>query len=194
MLSSRAYLRLRLSGLAMKTILCLTFTISGILLDACGGDRTAPIVAAEPIAQVAVHILEPVREIEVSHRFQFHVEISNTTYPTCTWSVNGVAGGNEVFGTVTQEGLYLAPATVPSPNPVVIRATATADNTKSDAATVTIRPKSTSPRPSSSVRHGQQVLSAARQLVHFPNLPTAFRFPARPLRRAQLSAVGKEKT
>jgi hypothetical protein len=177
----------------MKTILSLTLTISGFFLNACGGEGAAPRAATEPIAQVAVRILEPTREIEVTHRFQFHVEISNTTYPTCTWSVNGVAGGNEVVGTVTQEGLYLAPATVPSPDAVIIRATATADNTQSDAARVTIRPKSTSPRSSSSGKQDKQILSAIRHFVHIPSLSTAFRFPARPLRRAQFSAVGKEK-
>ncbi len=40
-----------------------------------------------------------------------------------TYSVNGVAGGNAEFGTITSAGLYTAPAVVPTPNTVTITAT-----------------------------------------------------------------------
>jgi hypothetical protein len=39
------------------------------------------------------------------------------------WSVEGIEGGNEVVGTITPDGLYLAPAEVPVPATVRIRAT-----------------------------------------------------------------------
>jgi arylsulfate sulfotransferase len=39
-----------------------------------------------------------------------------------TWSVNNVAGGNSVFGTIDSNGLYTAPAVPPFPNFVVVRA------------------------------------------------------------------------
>jgi hypothetical protein len=37
------------------------------------------------------------------------------------WSVNGVAGGNSRFGTITTDGVYTAPDLVPTGNPVSIR-------------------------------------------------------------------------
>jgi len=40
-----------------------------------------------------------------------------------TFSVNGVLGGNAVFGTIGSTGLYTAPAVVPTPDSVVITAT-----------------------------------------------------------------------
>ena len=40
-----------------------------------------------------------------------------------TWSVGGVVGGNATVGTITEQGLYTAPATVPSPNSVAVTAT-----------------------------------------------------------------------
>ncbi len=42
--------------------------------------------------------------------------------PSVTWSVDGVTGGNAASGTVTQSGLYTAPATVPAAGRVTIRA------------------------------------------------------------------------
>ena len=35
---------------------------------------------------------------------------------TYTWTVNGIAGGNSTFGTITNTGFYTAPATVPTPS------------------------------------------------------------------------------
>ena len=61
---------------------------------------------------------------------------------TVTWSVNGVAGGNQAIGTIIangpNSGVYTAPSTIPSPPTVTIAATSTADPTKSATATVTI--------------------------------------------------------
>jgi hypothetical protein len=42
--------------------------------------------------------------------------------PGVTWSVNGVPGGNAQVGTITQDGLYIAPQTVPLAGQVTIQA------------------------------------------------------------------------
>jgi uncharacterized protein (DUF1800 family) len=55
-----------------------------------------------------------------------------------TYTVNGVAGGNARVGTISARGLYKAPATVPTPNAVVVRATSTAYPTKYGEATMTV--------------------------------------------------------
>jgi hypothetical protein len=57
-----------------------------------------------------------------------------------TWQVNGVTGGNVSAGTIDANGVYTAPAVVPSPNhPVMVTAVSQADVTKSGAATVTLK-------------------------------------------------------
>jgi hypothetical protein len=56
-----------------------------------------------------------------------------------TWAVNNVAGGNATVGTISATGLYTAPATVPSPNPVTVTAVSVADSTKSGTAQVTVQ-------------------------------------------------------
>ncbi len=57
---------------------------------------------------------------------------------TAAWAVNGVPGGNSVFGTVSAAGLYNAPAVVPAANAVKVSATSTAQPDKSGFVTLTI--------------------------------------------------------
>jgi Lysyl oxidase len=59
--------------------------------------------------------------------------------PGVTWSVNGIPGGEAGIGTVTPEGVYVAPAT-PPPAPVTIRATSVADPAVYDEVTITVVP------------------------------------------------------
>jgi len=62
---------------------------------------------------------------------------------TVTWSVGGIAGGNSTLGTINSAGLYTAPATVPTTNPVTITATSTANTAKSGTASITVTPAPT---------------------------------------------------
>ena len=55
-----------------------------------------------------------------------------------TFSVNGVPGGNSTVGTISAGGLYSAPALVPMPNAVRVRAQSTAYPDKFGDATMTI--------------------------------------------------------
>ncbi|HME09059.1 MAG TPA: hypothetical protein VKG25_18520, partial [Bryobacteraceae bacterium] len=57
---------------------------------------------------------------------------------TVNWSVNGMAGGNTTYGTVSATGLYAAPAVVPTNNAVTVQATSTADATKFGTVTITV--------------------------------------------------------
>jgi hypothetical protein len=81
----------------------------------------------------------------VTHRQTFAVQVANTTNQNVTWQVNGIAGGNTSSGQICVTASnpcqqisassggtvdYLAPAGVPSPNPVVVIATSQADSTK----------------------------------------------------------------
>ncbi len=55
-----------------------------------------------------------------------------------TWTVNGIAGGNTAIGTVSDRGLYTAPATVPMQSDVTVTATSTAYPAKSGSVTLSI--------------------------------------------------------
>src|SRR5438477_8256518 len=69
---------------------------------------------------------------------QFTATVTNTNNTAVTWQVNGVPGGNATAGTISSVGLYTAPAAVPSPATVTVRAVSQADATKSASAQVTI--------------------------------------------------------
>lgn len=56
------------------------------------------------------------------------------------WSVNGTVGGGATFGTITTEGFYTAPETVPTPSSFPVCARVQADPNVSACATVTIDP------------------------------------------------------
>lgn len=64
-------------------------------------------------------------------------EVGNAS-AAVSWSVDGVASGNPTVGTISTEGLYTAPALVPSPPTVTVAATNTEDTGLSATATVTI--------------------------------------------------------
>jgi hypothetical protein len=58
--------------------------------------------------------------------------------PNVTWSVSGIVGGNSTYGTITADGLYTAPVTVPNPSNVTVTATSVQDSTKLGNSTATI--------------------------------------------------------
>ena len=57
---------------------------------------------------------------------------------TVTWSINGIKGGSPTFGTVSQTGLYNAPADIPTPNLITITVASTAYPTKVTSVPLTI--------------------------------------------------------
>jgi hypothetical protein len=93
--------------------------------------------------------------LAISHRQTFSPQINNAANQNISWQVNGIAGGNSSVGQICVTGSnpcqqissfnsgsvdYLAPAGVPSPNPVTITAASQADATKTTSASVTILP------------------------------------------------------
>lgn len=69
---------------------------------------------------------------------QFTATASDGSHPALTWSVNGIAGGSAISGTVSAAGLFTAPEFPPTSGTVTISATLTSDSTKSGSVTVTL--------------------------------------------------------
>jgi uncharacterized membrane protein YgcG len=68
----------------------------------------------------------------------FTATVSNVTNTAVTWQVNGITGGNATLGTISNTGLYTAPAVIPSPATVTVIAVSTADPALSGSAIVTV--------------------------------------------------------
>ena len=123
----------------MKTPTVACLVLSLLALPACAPSGP-PDDDDPPVQPVVINIIETAASVEVGHTFQFHYSVSNATNTSCAWRVNDIAGGNAAVGTIAADGLYTAPATVPTPSQVTVKAVAAADATKSDTATVTITP------------------------------------------------------
>jgi uncharacterized protein (DUF1800 family) len=111
----------------------------------------------------------------------FGATVTGSTNTAVAWSVNGIAGGNATVGTISAGGLYTAPAAVPSPTTVTVRATSAASTAASAQASVTIAAP-TSP----GTGQGTADLASARLLEQASFGPT----PASIARVKQLGAAG----
>ena len=91
--------------------------------------------------------------LAANHRVTLAVQVSGTSNSTVNWNVNGIPGGNGILGQICVTGSnpcqvvasttastvdYLAPGSIPWPNPVSATAVSAADSTKSASAQITV--------------------------------------------------------
>ncbi len=98
------------------------------------------VVTPPPPPPVTVALLPAAATVTIGATQQFAAGIAGTSNTTVTWSVNGLLGGNANVGTVSAAGLYTAPAAVPSPAIVMVRATSAVNTSASSTASVTVTP------------------------------------------------------
>jgi uncharacterized protein (DUF1800 family) len=80
-------------------------------------------------APVAVTVTMNGRTLRCGTKLTFAAHVANTTDQAVEWLVNGVAGGDSTFGTITTTGVYTAPASLPAPPWATIVAVSHADAT-----------------------------------------------------------------
>jgi len=68
----------------------------------------------------------------------FTALVTGTSNNSVTWQVNGVTGGTASTGTITESGVYAAPATLPNPNTVTVQAVSKADSGAAGQSAVTL--------------------------------------------------------
>ena len=68
----------------------------------------------------------------------FTPNVTGASDTTVTWSVNGVAGGTSLTGTISANGVYTAPQILPASTTVTVTAQSVADATKQASATIAI--------------------------------------------------------
>ncbi len=117
----------------MKSFLSL-FVVSVLAaMLGCGGGSSS---SSSPTSST-VTISPSTVSLQTNTTQQFTASVSNSTAGV-TWSVNSTAGGNYTVGTISNTGLYTAPAVVPNPATVTVTATSLADATQTASAKVTI--------------------------------------------------------
>jgi hypothetical protein len=104
-------------------------------------------------AGVNVSVSPSTTTLAANHRVTLSAQVNGSSNTGVTWSVNGIPGGNVAIGqicavasnpcqTVTSATTppvdYIAPGTIPSPNPVSAAAVSVADSTKSASVQITV--------------------------------------------------------
>lgn len=87
-----------------------------------------------PTIPVAVSVSPTAASLTASQSRQFIASVTGTSNTAVTWSVS------PAVGTITQSGLYTAPASITAPATVTVRAASAADPTKFATAVVTLNP------------------------------------------------------
>ncbi len=95
---------------------------------------TALITLTQSGSQVTVTISPASATIALGQSLQFTATVTGTQNTAVTW---GVDGGTS-YGTITSQGLYTAPATLPSPASATVRAVSAASPTAFGTAQVTL--------------------------------------------------------
>ena len=106
-------------------------------------------------APVSVTVSPPSATLAVNHTQTFSAVVNSSTNQNVTWQVNGIPGGSAAVGQICVQGSnpcqpvsstssgsidYLAPAGLPSPNPVTITAASQVPGALSGFTNVTILP------------------------------------------------------
>jgi len=117
-----------------RTIFLLALSVS---ITACasgpGGGSTTP-----PPPQIAVTIAPNSGTVLLGNTLPFSATVANSSDTSVFWSVNGISGGSPQVGTISADGLFTAPADLPSGGKVQVTATSHGDSSKSSTAGVTV--------------------------------------------------------
>lgn len=80
---------------------------------------SAVLVAAGIAHAQTVTISPGYTNLGVRQNLQYTATVTGLTNTSVTWKVSGVTGGNATLGTITQQGLYTAPAAVPKASTLI---------------------------------------------------------------------------
>jgi hypothetical protein len=106
----------------------------------CGGGGAGLVTPPPPPPpSITVTVISTSSNVLLGDSLTFTTNVTNTSDTGVTWSVNGVAGGNNAVGTIAASGMYTAPADLPAPATVHVKATSQADATKFGSADLTIQ-------------------------------------------------------
>ncbi len=122
------------------------------MFDATGKVTTEPTLVPGNMLQVTIGnatvVVSPMTAtVAPGGTQQFTATVQGPTNTAVSWSVNGFAGGNAAVGTISDQGLYAAPANVPSPATVNVTATSQADASVTGSASLTISKASIAVNP-----------------------------------------------
>jgi hypothetical protein len=105
------------------------------------------------LAGVSVSVIPVTATVTASHRITLAVSVSGAASQLVNWTVNDIADGNSTFGQICVVNIspcsqvtastsaqmdYLAPGSLPSPNPVTVQVASASDATKYATSQITV--------------------------------------------------------
>jgi hypothetical protein len=126
----------------LKSIwLAWTLVRTAFLVAGCGAgitQKTQAPVQPPPTSGISVSVSPATASIRAGDSYTFKATVSGSSNASLTWSVNGTKGGSATVGTIDANGKYTAPASLPNPNTVSVKATSTADTSVGSTSNVTL--------------------------------------------------------
>ena len=179
---------------APSPALCATLLFFSFSLAACGSTSSTANTQPPPATSITVAVSPSTTNVRVGNSTSFSATVSGTSNAAVTWSVNDSPSGSSAIGTIDSSGKYTAPTSLPSPNTVAIKATSSADTSKSSTSSVTlmnptpvltgISPASTNLGSFSLTITGSNFVSGAQVLLSNAPISTTF------VSSTQLTATG----
>jgi hypothetical protein len=127
-------------------------------------------VGSGPAPPVTVTVLPNSAQPFPGVNVPFHAVVENASSSAVDWQVNQAPGGNATVGTITPNGDYTAPNSVPNPATVTVTAVLHVDSTKTGSASVTIQSLSAIQGLTLSPRLSSVTTSQTLQLNVFPDV------------------------
>ena len=123
------------AGSAMA-LTCVLLAVGAWTLGCGGGGAGSVAPPPPPPPSITISVKPQSGTVLLGETLSFAATVSNTSDTTVVWSVNGLVGGSGQVGTISADGLYMAPTDLPSGGAVQVTATSHADPSKSASATV----------------------------------------------------------
>ena len=121
----------------MKRSLLVILTALAVLLGGCA-EAILPGSGAGGPGVTALTVTPSGAAVTGATQQQFAAKTGDGSRPAVNWSVNDVAGGNAMLGTIDANGMYAAPEFPPAPNSITISAVEVSDTRKLGAAPTTL--------------------------------------------------------
>ncbi len=105
----------------------------------CGGGGAGSVTPPPPPPpSIQVVVTPNPGTVLLGETLAFTASVSNSTDTAVIWSVNGITGGSPQAGTISADGVYMAPADLPQGGTVQVTATSHADSSKFASVPVTV--------------------------------------------------------
>jgi uncharacterized protein (DUF1800 family) len=135
--------------------------------------------------QVVILLQPSETSVRVNNSITINPTVTGSQDTALTWTVNGIAGGNAQIGTISAQGVYTAPAVVPTPSNLVVVQATSVDNPNSTMIVnvqvlnpvptlLSATPSSLNIGSSSVVLTGANFINGATVLANGAPIPTQF--------------------